>query len=293
MRMSAILAAAVLVAQQGGVDPQPPNAKNQTPAFEGQTRAPEHKTNVAFDVVAYLFQANFTFLFAFITFKFLSFLKILSRTVRGLHNARGYVFSPSWDDPERRLGLSALGLSYTAFILLALAVNLFAFLHRIQLISELGGGGAGYWDDLANLIEGGQRLHQLAALARWSAMTSGFIAMLVALVIPLGVIAYFPLFQLRRFLGRQIARENDVFALKLRLAKTSAERDELSARHQALKRTNVWPNGDAVAYGSMVIWLVLFGAAIYPPVLLAGGVVIGAGGIAASVRKALFPRSAD
>ena len=34
-----------------GVDPRPPNAPNQKPAFAGQTRAPERKTNVAFDVV--------------------------------------------------------------------------------------------------------------------------------------------------------------------------------------------------------------------------------------------------
>ncbi len=36
---------------QGGADPRPPNAPNQTPAFPGQTRAPERKSNVAFDVV--------------------------------------------------------------------------------------------------------------------------------------------------------------------------------------------------------------------------------------------------
>src|SRR3954471_19222422 len=51
MKMTAMLAAAVLVAQQAGVDPRPPNAKDQKPAFEGQSRAPERKTNVAFDVV--------------------------------------------------------------------------------------------------------------------------------------------------------------------------------------------------------------------------------------------------
>ncbi len=34
-----------------GVDPRPPNAPTLKPAFEGQTRAPERKSNVAFDVV--------------------------------------------------------------------------------------------------------------------------------------------------------------------------------------------------------------------------------------------------
>jgi glucose/arabinose dehydrogenase len=38
-------------APQPGVDPRPPNAKGQTPAFAGQTRVPEQKASVAFDVV--------------------------------------------------------------------------------------------------------------------------------------------------------------------------------------------------------------------------------------------------
>jgi glucose/arabinose dehydrogenase len=43
--------AAPAPAPQAGVDPRPPNAPGQTPAFPGQTRAPERKANVAFDVV--------------------------------------------------------------------------------------------------------------------------------------------------------------------------------------------------------------------------------------------------
>lgn len=40
-----------LSAQNAGVDPRPPNGVGQTPAFPGQTDAPERKSNVAFDVV--------------------------------------------------------------------------------------------------------------------------------------------------------------------------------------------------------------------------------------------------
>jgi glucose/arabinose dehydrogenase len=36
--------------QQGGVDPRPPNAQNQKPAFPEQTRAPEEALGVAFEV---------------------------------------------------------------------------------------------------------------------------------------------------------------------------------------------------------------------------------------------------
>jgi glucose/arabinose dehydrogenase len=38
-------------AQTAGVDTRPPNGRDQKPAFPGQTDAPEHKSNVAFDVV--------------------------------------------------------------------------------------------------------------------------------------------------------------------------------------------------------------------------------------------------
>jgi glucose/arabinose dehydrogenase len=49
--MTALLAIVLMATQQQGADPTPPNAPHQKPAFEGQTRAPERKTNVAFDVV--------------------------------------------------------------------------------------------------------------------------------------------------------------------------------------------------------------------------------------------------
>ena len=49
----AIFAAAsvALASQQSGVETRPPNAPDQKPAFAGQTRAPEKKSNVAYEVV--------------------------------------------------------------------------------------------------------------------------------------------------------------------------------------------------------------------------------------------------
>jgi glucose/arabinose dehydrogenase len=44
-------AAAFVLAQSGGVDPSPPNAPWQSPAFAGQTRAPARAAGVSFDVV--------------------------------------------------------------------------------------------------------------------------------------------------------------------------------------------------------------------------------------------------
>ena len=52
-----VLIAACIVTQRGaagqhsGVDQRPANAPRQKPAFAGQTDAPEHRTNVAVDVV--------------------------------------------------------------------------------------------------------------------------------------------------------------------------------------------------------------------------------------------------
>ncbi len=60
MRLPAVLAALALTlsipasarkAPAQGVDPRQPNGQGQTPAFPGQTRAPERRTSVAFEVV--------------------------------------------------------------------------------------------------------------------------------------------------------------------------------------------------------------------------------------------------
>ena len=45
------VASVALASQQAGVETRPPNAPNQTPAFAGQTRAPERKSGVAYEVV--------------------------------------------------------------------------------------------------------------------------------------------------------------------------------------------------------------------------------------------------
>jgi glucose/arabinose dehydrogenase len=76
MKTTAIITAALLLAgaagsqtpapPQGGVDPRPPNAPSQAPAFSGQTRAPERKTNVAFDVVTVAEGLNKPWGFAFL-----------------------------------------------------------------------------------------------------------------------------------------------------------------------------------------------------------------------------------
>ena len=51
LALTVALAPAPVDAQNAGVDPRPPNAPAQSPAFPGQTRAPEQKLGVAFDVV--------------------------------------------------------------------------------------------------------------------------------------------------------------------------------------------------------------------------------------------------
>jgi glucose/arabinose dehydrogenase len=45
------VSASAIQAPQGGVDPRPPNGQGQVPAFPGQTRAPERKAGIAFEVV--------------------------------------------------------------------------------------------------------------------------------------------------------------------------------------------------------------------------------------------------
>jgi glucose/arabinose dehydrogenase len=51
MALLSMTAGSEFVGQQAGVDPRPPNAPDQKPAFPGQTRAPEQRLDVPFDVV--------------------------------------------------------------------------------------------------------------------------------------------------------------------------------------------------------------------------------------------------
>ena len=51
LTIACALTTQVVPAQQAGVDPRPPNATGQMPAFSGQTRVPEHKAGVAFEVI--------------------------------------------------------------------------------------------------------------------------------------------------------------------------------------------------------------------------------------------------
>jgi len=242
-----------------------------------------------FNIIAYIFEGCFVFLFAFITLKFLTFLRVLSSTIRGRYRERGFIFTPFWHDPAHCLGLSPVGVPYTAFIALATAVAGFAFLHRLQLLSEVGSGWSGYVQDLKTLLAGDWSV--LVPLLRWSSITTGMFAMLVTLTIPAGVIAYFPLYQIRRLIQREIEDENDVYQKKKELATTDEQRAELAERHRILKSTNVWPNGDATAYLSMSIWVSLFAAAIYPPLLALGvaWLVLHSGLL---LKRKLFPRFA-
>lgn len=48
--LAAVSIAAAVAAQQSSVESRPPNAPDQKPAFAGQTRAPEQKSNVAYEL---------------------------------------------------------------------------------------------------------------------------------------------------------------------------------------------------------------------------------------------------
>ena len=51
MALTTMTGGTQFLGQRAGVDPRPPNAPGQTPAFPGQTRAPEKRLDVAFDIV--------------------------------------------------------------------------------------------------------------------------------------------------------------------------------------------------------------------------------------------------
>jgi len=218
--------------------------------------------NLAFVIVAYLAQVLAIFLFAFITGKFFVFLRILSRTVRGCHQKDGYVFVPSWRDPDRRMGLGPLGVSYNTYAALALSITAFAVFHRLCRIGE---DGPQFIDYLSGLrIITSFDLQQLVDLGRWSSINRGTWTLVFCLVLPVGVFAYFPLASVRGYLREFIAKRRDALNVRKRHVDDPA-REQLEAELKEMQVAEVWPNGRRAALGSMTAWLVLFLTAIYPP----------------------------
>ncbi|MCU1231188.1 MAG: hypothetical protein JWO97_4072 [Acidobacteria bacterium] len=246
------------------------------------------RANVAFDLLAYSVECFVIFVGFFFVLKFWFFLNIFSRALRD--ESTDYTFNPLINDPDQRLGLRPLGDFMNLYLFLVIVFEAYVLSRRLQLVGKSGDFTlSGYVTALAD------RAHLLGnalseRMYQWHTIDAGLWALLIFMTLPLIVAAYFPLWTLRRYVGK---RRLDLWEESVRDHDEAVKREDdieaarLWKKMSQLKSTQLWPNGDSEG------WLLLSGsvaisiAAWAPPFcawLIGLAATIGAGKLLGSLK---------
>lgn len=251
---------------------------------------PSWGANLAFDIVAYLFQGTYMFLaFYWVAkcgFFFFTFAKMMVWKKK-------YKFIPMDSHPSLRMGLRPLSPFFNNFLVMTTLFLAFILYHRFQLmerdchiafpgfVSQVLHG----MKEASFILDFNQKIYGLECL------DTGMILLLVFLVIPIVVIASFPLGILRHYAAERRDEKLQELGAKLEEALTGDPNDEKNAklvknlddRIERLQNSCVWPNGDRAALYFLGTIVVLAVGAWLPPLL----VVLGATGVGSVVLREL------
>ena len=244
-------------------------------------------SNLAFDVLAYAFEALVIFLGFFFVLKFWTFLTVFSRALRDRDNP--YTFDPLLWDRDTRLGLGPLGAFMNLYLLLVIIFELFVLGRRLQLVGK--GGVYSLSEYMTMLVDGATKFGNAVNenLYQWPTIDAGLWASLIFLTLPLIVGAYLPLWTLRRYVRKRRDAMSDATARAYEDAKQrgdEAAAGELRREMEQLERTQLWPNGDAVGW-RLLTGSVAIGVAAWAPPLCAG--LIGVA-FALEIGKRIIPK---
>lgn len=243
---------------------------------------PSWGVNLAFDIVAYLFQGAYMFLaFYWVAkcgFFFFTFAKMMVWKKK-------YKFIPMDSHPSLRMGLRPLSPFFNNFLVMTTLFLAFILYHRFQLMQR--DCHIAFPDFVSQVLHGmkdpsivlnlGHKIYGLECL------DTGMTLLLVFLVIPIVVIASFPLGILRHYATEQRDEKLQELGVKLEKALTDETADQANAnlvknlddRIKRLQNACVWPNGDRAALYFLGTIVVLALGAWLPPLL----VILGATGL--------------
>lgn len=241
---------------------------------------PSRGMNAAFDVVAYLFQVAYIFLAFYWVGKCCFFFITFSRLMLGKNPP--YKFVPKDAHPSLRMGLRRLSPFFNSFLVMTTLFLAFVLYHRFQLmqrgcrmsfptfVSQVMSG----MKDPAIILNFGHPIYGMACL------DIGMTLLLICLVLPIVVIAYFPLGVLRHHATEQRDMKLQELGAKLEEALAGDPTDEKNAklvknlddRIERLQNACVWPNGDRAALYFLGTIVVLAVGAWLPPLLVVLGV---------------------
>jgi hypothetical protein len=241
--------------------------------------------NFALYLVAQIVQGFVIFLASYFVLKFLTLTQSFSTVV--IEDGSGFHFEPFISDPDKCLGLRPIGRLFSTFLLLSIVFQIFAFGLRLQqIILKEGTSLFSYFSTVAvnvkDLSKGAsdtatamQSLHRLSG---FDTLNSGLVETLILMIVPMSVIAWWPIVRLRNYVASVRQKQLRAFRIEEQQARQTQKYD--TAKHIAedmekLTKASIWPNGFKVGWGSFFFLFALLVSTIAPPLivpLVSGGI---------------------
>ena len=237
--------------------------------------------NAAFNTVAYAVQSLMIVSFLIFVLRLAQFFFVFSGALR----KSGFQLVPWYGDPMKRLGLGPLGRTYNLFLILILTFETYVAAHRLQQIALIR--GIPILDYIRELIDASSRPASWLdpAVHHFDTTDVGTVVLLVAVVLPILLVCWFPLLEMRGYIQARKLELTKEFAKKRALADEEGDTEEAAGyarRMEVLEAANVWPNGDATAQRFLAAMAVLWLGAVFPVVFVA--VALGAFGVMEFIR---------
>lgn len=226
---------------------------------------PSLGANVAFNAYAYALQTFWLFLALIVVSKLALFFFFLADYFGRAHGK--FRIEPLWDDPLRRLGLTALGNIYNLMLSMLLLFEGYVVLHRLQQITDHEQIGLlAYVAELTRAVGEPSRWFdpELLQLATIDAGTWFSIVIIGPLVF---MICWFPLFRIRNYIEERRIDLTKEYARARKLARAAGDEAATEAfdrKARSLQQANVWPNGDRAAWRFLYAMIALWVGSIMP-----------------------------
>jgi hypothetical protein len=241
--------------------------------------------NFAFYLLAQVVQGFVIFLACYFVLKFLTLTQSFATVI--IEDGSGFHFEPFISDPDKCLGLRPIGRLFSTFLVLSIVFQVFAFGLRLQqILLKQGLSLFSYFSVVAfdvkdlskDADDTARSLKNLLALCGFDTLNPGLIVILILMIIPMSVIAWWPVVRLRNYVASVRQKQLRVFRIEEQQARQTQKYD--TAKHIAedmekLTKASIWPNGFKVGWGSFFFLFALLVSTIAPPLivpLVSGGI---------------------
>jgi hypothetical protein len=216
----------------------------------GGWMAPSLKLNLAFDFIAYFVEATGILLGFYWVVTFWWFLKGVCDLM--IPAKAPFKFNPLWQDQSARLGLAPLGDAFNYFLFQSLLFEVYIFFHRLQMIQWRGGPGSRqhFFNNIFHCLSNWDT-GCLFSANRFDTLDNGLWMLLIFLSLPIIVISYLPLWQLRAYVIKQRDDLFDATARDLDDAIKNGDTEleaTLRRKKKALRDACIWPNGELAGW---------------------------------------------